>query len=252
MSRRCDLGRITCPHCQLIVDKIHPAQKICGEHKCRLASKRKYEGITFECDHCGQTTQRKRSNQRFCSSAECQRRSKQGARAKKVKVTCPYCETTVVARNTRQVTCLSETCKALHAKAIRNRNRTKKRTGETFKCRFCPTVVERLQENQVTCGGPECRKRRKKQRDDESFWLQRRRAPKLCGVCDRPLRVKRFRYHPKCRKQLANDKRRVKRNLEKVRAEKLEALRSIKTRRKRRVSTRMEELKCVSKPLRTS
>ena len=168
--------------------------------------------MTFVCDACGCVAQKRRSNQRFCSLSECQRVSKQGVRAPKHNVTCPYCNITCVARNTRQITCLSDVCKRQHAERTRNRHRKRKRTGELFACLYCSTTLERIQSNQITCGAPGCKKMRKKERDDETFWMLRRGSPKLCEVCERPLKVKRLRLHPKCRRRRANDKKRLNRN----------------------------------------
>lgn len=236
-----------CEFCDREIGRTRSGQKHCGEHACRLASKRKYYGVTFTCDACGNEEQKKRSNQRFCSSSECQRVSKQGVRPPKHNITCPYCNVSVVARNTRQITCLSDVCKEKHARLTRNRCRDRKRTGELFTCLYCSTMLERIQSNQVTCGKPNCRKMRKRARDDETFWMLWRESPKLCEVCERPIRVKRFRLHPKCRRRRANDKKRLNRNRIKLTAAKIEAFRQQRPPRpKDQVSRRMEELKCVS------
>jgi hypothetical protein len=218
--KRSELGTLVCDYCDRKVQKVHPAQIICGRRECRNASKRKYYGVTFVCDSCGNDAPRTRSNQRFCSSAACQAVSKKGKRAPKIEVTCLYCKTTVVARNTRQVTCGSDECKATRRRLMTNNARPRKRTGDVVQCRFCEKTFTRIAENHVTCGAPACRKARKKERDSESFWLGRRRNPVLCGVCDQPIKVKRLRYHPNCRKRLANDKKRLKRQRARIAAEK--------------------------------
>jgi len=250
--KRSDLGELECPYCESVVKKVHPWQLCCGDPECRRASKRKHLGVTITCEHCGVETPKIRSNSRFCPAAACKAVSKKGKRVPKVELTCLYCKTTVIQRNTRQVTCGSEECKDTRQKAMRNNARPKKRTGATFKCSYCPTRLVRIQENQVTCGASACRKKRKKDRDDESFWFLRRRAPKLCGVCDRPLRVKRFRYHEKCRKQLASDKKRIRRKRKKLTAEKIKAHKASKPHRPPKPSRRMEELKCARQLQRTS
>jgi hypothetical protein len=251
VRKRSNLGELECPYCEFVVKKVHPWQICCGDPECRRASKRKHLGVTITCEACGVETPKIRSNSRFCPAAECKAISKKGKRVPKVELTCPYCETTIIQRNTRQITCGSEECKDARQRAMRNNARPNKRTGATFKCGYCPTRLVRTQENQVTCGAPECRKKRKKDRDNESFWLLRRRVPKLCGVCDRPLRVKRFRYHKECRKQLATDKGRIQRRRKRLTAEKVRRHKASKP-RPSKTSRRMEELKCARQLQRTS
>ena len=212
----------------------------------------KHSGVIIFCGACGVETPKIRSNSRFCPAAKCKAISKQGLRVPQVEIECIYCETAVVRRNTRQVTCGSDECQDRRQKEMKNNARPRMRTGASFKCDYCPTVLVRIQSNQVTCGADACRKLRKKERDDGTFWMLRRRAPVLCGVCERPIRVKRLRFHPPCYKQLANDKRRIKRGLGNLRAQKIEDYRNSCPRRVKRTQKRMEVLKCENKLQRTS
>jgi len=248
MRKRSDLGTVDCSYCERTVRKRHPAQLICGKHACRLASKRRYEGVTFNCANCDQEAQKTRSNNRFCSAPACQARSKYGPKLPKKLITCPFCKEQCERRNSRQVTCLSEACSAARKALVRNAARDNKRTGETFKCRFCPVVVERMQENQLTCNSRACEAARKKERTEESRQLALRRKPKICPVCFDPIMEKRFKTHPKCKKPTRvceicerpgiksgyrthpacqrrerNDKRRLKQNLERISREKAAA-----------------------------
>ena len=278
MGYQPNLKTIDCPYCEASFRQRHPAQVICGDRECRLASKRKHHGVTFTCDSCSAKSPKCRSNQRYCSKPECRLQSKRGPLATKVELVCPYCSQPVKANSRRQVTCLSDPCKAAHAAVIRNKGREKRRVGEVLKCRFCRCNVERLQDNQLTCNKPACRAARSQERANERRLLRLKRKPKICPVCFDPILEKRFRTHPKCgkrrracqicdsirpalkkghrtheecRRRERNDKRRLARNLGKLREEKAAQYRNIDPRSySHSGSPRMEELKCVTSPRR--
>lgn len=211
------------------------------------------QSATFVCECCGGETLRKRSNQRYCSKAKCQLRSKNGPLKPQPEIECPYCLKAVRRRNTRQISCGSKRCKQKHQLTINRKRRPLKRTGEVVGCVYCRTKFTKLSETHTTCNAPECREKRHKDRADERFWEERDRNPVLCQVCDQPMRVKRSRTHPACAKQLAADRKRIRTQLSKLRAEKAEAYRKAGVPRgAQRISPRMEDMKCVNSLRRTS
>ena len=218
MGKRSDLGELDCPYCDKIVKKVHPWQKCCGTRKCRnalirenKAPSRKHYGKTFTCDECGEEAPRTRSNQRFCTSEKCQHVSKFGKRKKLRWVFCSQCGKRKARVTHRQVTCLRPECVYKQERETLLKRNPPKRTGKRPKCRFCKERFTKLSSIHVTCNKPECAKKQKAARADESYELARKRKPKLCLECNRPIQAKRFRYHPKCRRKSATERRRMQR-----------------------------------------
>lgn len=60
-----------------------------------------------------------------------------------------------------------------------------------------------------------------------------------CPVCEETVKDTRKTYHPECRRQLRNDKKRVERKKEKLRREKLRKLRESQPKRRPRVPDRV-------------
>lgn len=182
--------------------RLHPAcareRRNRRKRERRAANPHEYE--LFECESCGDQTERHYKTQRTCSK---------------------------------------RACKA-YLQRLRDERRTDRgpSASPTVTCEVCGDVVPRRSGTQILCGKKACSRIRSAFNQRENRRVMARKHWNDCPVCDKVVKDTRKTYHPECRKELRNEKRRVERSREKMRQKKLQKLQESKPRRRSNVPDR--------------
>jgi hypothetical protein len=136
------------------------------------------------------------------------------------------------------------TCQKVACKKYLQRLRDERRTDRgptlspTIICEICGDEQPRRSPSHILCDKEECHRIRNVFNQRENRRLMAYKKWKPCPVCDELVKDTRKTYHPECRKQLRNDKKRVKRRKEKIQRLKLEKLRKSQPKPRPRVPDR--------------
>lgn len=158
----------------------------------RAADPHVYE--TFKCESCGELADRLCETQRTCQKVECKQ----------------------------------------YLQRIRDERRTDRgpTLSPTIFCEVCGDEQPRRSPTHILCDQPECHRIRSAFNQRENRRLMAHRHWNSCPVCEETVKDTRKTYHPECRRQLRNDKKRVARRREMLRREKQQQLQNKKPRSK--------------------
>ena len=152
---------------------------------------------------------------------------------------CEHCKRPTKRLCKTQRTCQRKACK-VYLQTLRDQRRTDRgpTLSETVVCEICKDEVPRLSPTHILCDKEECHRTRSAflQRENRRVMAYRKWEP--CPVCDEVVEDTRKTYHPECRRQLRNDKKRFKRAQDKIRREKLKKLRESQPKPRRKVVDR--------------